>query len=665
MKNIKLYVFPISFIILIGALLYANTLDNVFVLDDFITIKENEAIRSLSNITYFLKNYLHRSIFYISLSLNYYLCKLDPTGYHFVNVIIHIRNAILLYLFLLSICKYRLFLSHIFYCAFIPSLLFLIHPIQANTINHITTRSIMLCTLFYLLSLLLYIYGRECKKVILKYILYWSSFISFLLCIGSKSVGITLPIMILMVNKYFYSKENTSRFKWNKVDIFLFGICILFIISLFLFGDVWQADYHGMIHNVLTQAEVIIRYIALMFIPIHIVPEYDIPIKKSIELPILFSIVFIIVLLYFSIKNYHKRNLLSFSIFWFFITIAPSSSIIPRAITMLLYRTYLPIIGFCIFCGVSMRNIIRYIHQKGVYFIIYSMYFVIVLLACGLTMYQNNLYNSNIILWKAVKEKFPNNAVPYFNIGTFLMRENRIDEAIDNFKKALERNNLFAKAHFHLGIAYQLKGMIDLAIMEYEEALRIRPYSDLMDVNYGIYINLGNAYFEKKDFINAIRWYSQYMSEYKETPHVLNNLYHVYKQMGDYSKALYSINRAIELDKRSFVYQLNKADLFFEMNELYKAENAYKEILIQDSHNIGALFKLGVLYHQTNQPEQALEMYHKILSINKLHMGALNNSGVILYQKGEVEQARVLWEKILAIEPHHKGALENLQRIHQ
>ncbi len=663
MKIIKLYVLPVFCIAVIGSLLYANSIGNVFVLDDFLTIKENESIRLLSNIPYFLKSYFRRSIFYISLTINYYFCKLNPAGYHLVNIAIHILNSIILYLFLLILCRKRIFLSSLFYYAFIPSIIFLIHPIQANTINHIATRSITLCTLFYLLSLIFYVSGRESSKKNVKFTYYLLTFTSFLLCVGSKSIGFTVPIVIFIINKFFYSGENLSYFKWKKADILLFVLCGLFMAMIIYYGDVWQADYHSMINNLLTQTEVVARYVILMLFPVGIVPEYNIPIKDGIDFNFIFWLIVIMIIIYHALKNFRKKILFSFSVVFYFITIAPSSSIIPRTVTMLMYRTYLPIIGFCIFCGYLMRMLMQKCSKKIVQFCLASLYFLILVVICGITIYQNNLYNSNINLWKRVNEKFPDNPVSYFNIGTFLLKSNQIDEAIYNLEKSIELEKLYAKAHFHLGLAYQMKGMTEDAIKEYKTALSIKPYSMLMDVNFGIYLNLGNAYFEKKDFTNAANYYNKYIIEYRARPDVLNNLYHAYKAGGDYSNALSIINRAIMMDGENILYLLNRADLLVEMGEWERAENAYKEILLMKPKDPRGLFKLGLLYQQTDRYDQALETYELLLNISKIHVGALNNSGVIFYNKGDIEKAIELWNKILEIEPNHKGARENLNRL--
>ena len=75
-------------------------------------------------------------------------------------------------------------------------------------------------------------------------------------------------------------------------------------------------------HYLLTQFRVMVTYIRLVFLPLNQNLDYDYPISKSIfELPVLISFLFLIIILFFAKRLFSKYRLVSFSIFWFFLTL--------------------------------------------------------------------------------------------------------------------------------------------------------------------------------------------------------------------------------------------------------------------------------------------------------------------------------------------------------
>ena len=99
-----------------------------------------------------------------------------------------------------------------------------------------------------------------------------------------------------------------------------------------------------------TQFRVIVTYIRLLFIPINQNLDYDYHIVKSLfELPALASLIFLGSILTIAIRIFSKYRLISFGIFWFFLTLLPESSIIPIKDVIFEHRLYLPMVGFSFF----------------------------------------------------------------------------------------------------------------------------------------------------------------------------------------------------------------------------------------------------------------------------------------------------------------------------
>ena len=103
-------------------------------------------------------------------------------------------------------------------------------------------------------------------------------------------------------------------------------------------------------HYFLTQFRVMVTYIRLVFLPLNQNLDYDYPVFKSIfEFPVLISFIFLATILFFAKRLFSKYRLISFSIFWFFLTLLPESSFLPIKDVIFEHRLYLPLVGYSIF----------------------------------------------------------------------------------------------------------------------------------------------------------------------------------------------------------------------------------------------------------------------------------------------------------------------------
>ena len=94
-KSKKLILLGLIGIILLGAVLYSNILNAPFVFDDHSSIKENDSIRSIAES--FKKISSNRYLVLLSFAVNYAAGGLKPFGYHLINNLIHVINALLVY----------------------------------------------------------------------------------------------------------------------------------------------------------------------------------------------------------------------------------------------------------------------------------------------------------------------------------------------------------------------------------------------------------------------------------------------------------------------------------------------------------------------------------------------------------------------------------------
>ena len=125
-------------------------------------------------------------------------------------------------------------------------------------------------------------------------------------------------------------------------------------VSRRLYGHISSMQY------LLTQFRVMVTYIRLLFLPLNQNLDYDYPISQSLfELPTLISFLFLIIILFFAKRLFSKYRLVSFSIFWFFLTLLPESSLFPIKDVIFEHRLYLPLVGYSMFLVSGVYYLIR------------------------------------------------------------------------------------------------------------------------------------------------------------------------------------------------------------------------------------------------------------------------------------------------------------------
>ncbi len=172
--------FHLLLVAIVGLVVYSNTFDVPFQFDDFNNISDNPLIRNLDSFISSARAYDYnprRYIGYLTFALNYRFGGLDVTGYHIVNLGIHILNAFLIYLFVVLTFRTPYFTSNLQdhnspspdsrftihdsrFIALFAALLFVAHPIQTQAVTYIVQRFTSLTALFYLLSVVLFVKGR-------------------------------------------------------------------------------------------------------------------------------------------------------------------------------------------------------------------------------------------------------------------------------------------------------------------------------------------------------------------------------------------------------------------------------------------------------------------------------------------------------------------------
>jgi Flp pilus assembly protein TadD len=513
-------------IITIGIIAYSNSFNSPFQWDEHDFLVQNPIVK---NLRYFLEPsraktgdpvfyfFLRtRYIGYLTFAINYKIHGFNVMGYHIFNLTIHLFNALLVYLLILLSFKTP-FLKGSFLkknsnlIALFSALIFISHPLQTEAVTYIYQRHASLVTFFYLFSIVFYIQWRLClddqKTSYFKLTLYFIlSLISTIFAMKTKENAFTLPLVILIYEFFFFSGRIKTR-----VLRLLPWILSMTIIPFTMIGvdrpigEVFNLILDPFLYiqpelpkgaHLFTQFRVILTYIQLLFLPIHQNLDYDYPVYHSffihqVFLSFLFHLSIIglaLYLFYRSRSTIPDLRLVSFGIFWFFVTLSIESSIISIVIVIFEYRVYLPSIGWVMATTTSAWIALEKLKPRfpGLKKNIIWFFVFIVILLSVLTYARNSLWSDEIRLWEDVISKSPNKSRGHFILGLILGKKGRFDEAVREFQKSLKLEPNQARVHNNLALIYTSQGKLDDAIKEYQTALTINPKDTVVHYNLGI-----------------------------------------------------------------------------------------------------------------------------------------------------------------------------------
>ena len=322
-------------IVVVGVLLYSNTLHSPFQWDERAFIERNPIIKDLG---YFLEPsraeglelytaIRNRYIGFLTFALNYKINGLDVTGYHIVNISIHIINSLLVYLLVILTFMtpfFKAYHSQLFaegkgainnnaltmntLIAFFTALVFVSHPLQTEAVTYIFQRLASLVTMFYLMSLIMYIKFRLKDQAFTSaYAYYLLSILFAVLAMKTKENAFTLPLMIATYELSFFNgriRERTLRL----IPILLTLMIIPFTLTdidkpagdiIGNMADAARGDAGiSRLDYLFTQFRVIVTYIRLLFLPVNQNLDYDYPYSIHFSTRGILSFLFLLSILY-------------------------------------------------------------------------------------------------------------------------------------------------------------------------------------------------------------------------------------------------------------------------------------------------------------------------------------------------------------------------------
>lgn len=418
---------------LVGLFAYFNSLHGDYLLDDYRFTNEPRIGHPFGNAM------AARPVISLSLAVNYWIDGLNPRGYHAMNLFAHVLAGFILYdLVRLSLLAARFggrFDSSAGWIGLVAGLVWMVHPLNTQSVTYIIQRCESFMGLFFLASLWCYVRGATAERG-----LRWN-IAAVLLCAlgaGCKEMMIVLAPLALLYDRAFLTGSwRESLRRWPMMLLLALppvaGLAALAFTGFFTdpagtvgFGVKVYTPYT----YALTQTEVILHYLRLSLLPVGLTLDY-LDWKPCTSLADCWASVSAIAILVAITAVGVLRNFAwAYPAAWFFICLAPTSTIVPVQDAAFEHRMYLPLAGVValVVCGVANFARGRVVGYAG----------GVVILALGLmTAARNEDYSSASRLLADNAAKRPANgrvrlnlAIQLFGSGDVAGAEAQLNEAL-------------------------------------------------------------------------------------------------------------------------------------------------------------------------------------------------------------------------------------------
>jgi tetratricopeptide (TPR) repeat protein len=593
---------------------YHDSFAAPFVFDD-VSIPESRELHELWSVRPLAGT--TRPLVQLSLALNYALGGLNVAGYHAFNLTIHVLAALTFFAVVARTlraprlgARWNDAASRV---ALAVSVLWAVHPLQTESVTYVVQRSESLMALFYLLTLYCVIRGAASAHTSRWYA---AAVVACALGMLSKPVMVTAPIAVLLYDRVFLA--GSWRRAWHERHALYLGLAATWSLLVWLLaGNHESAASAGFAMRDLTIGEyarsqpgVILHYLRLAFWPRGLVLDYAWPVAKGAAAVALPALV-LAALGAATFWIFRHDPALGFLPAAFFLTLAPSSSVIPIKDLAFEHRMYLPLAPLVALVVVGGRLLIERapLGKNTKRRVASGLIVTVVLIATVLTIARNRDYARPVAMWSDVVTKRPENPRARNHLGVALFDDGRVDDAVVQLRTALRLDPTYADAHNNLGRALAAQGKYQDAEPQYREALRLNPNSAQAENNLGVALERQGRHGEAQaHYDEALRLKPDYAE-------ARNNLGVVLAERGRYDDAIAQYGEALRLKPDYAEAYSNLGNALLRKGNPAEAERQYREALRMSPGYAEVHYNLALALGAEGKQDEATKHFAEALRL--------------------------------------------------
>jgi hypothetical protein len=385
----------------------------------------------------------------------------------------------------------------IWIAAGVTGLLFGLHPLHVESVAWASERKDLLCALFFLLSVRAYLEymqqaGSEKKWYLNRQ--YLLSFVFFVLALASKSMAVTLPVVLLLLDWYplrrFAFRGNTTTLFIEKIP-FVAASAVISIVSIVAQKSTGALESRESISSgvrMLVACKALLMYLWKMIYPVNLIPFYPYPQNVTLFSPeYLFALVLVSGLTAYSVVIVRKQKLLLAIWGYYVITLLPVLGIVRIGSFSMADRfTYLPSVGPFLLTGLGASFVWRKTDSRpwrSCTAVVLLVYFA----ACSyVTLQQITFWKNSVTLFSHTLDVDKNNWVAYNNLGSYYLKNGDLTKAFSYINEAIRCNQNNPDAYMNLGIIYNNLGNHVQAVTCFKKAVDIQHDLVMAHFNLGL-----------------------------------------------------------------------------------------------------------------------------------------------------------------------------------
>lgn len=561
---------------MLGFLAYANAIRHPFVHDDIVFIEQNPRLADLNLKNIFFReagsvsnfqviNKYYRPLLELVNRLLYRVIGLNPHGFHFFNILLHIVNSFLIYVMVRFVIGNE-------GIPLAAAVLFLLHPVQNEAVACISGISNLIFTFLCLMSFYAYLASAHSAEGKKELFLYGASLMFFLLALFAKEQAVVLPVLIIAYEFCFMKRPFKEALKKYGPPIGGFFIVLAgyFVMRKMLFGFALlrPMDNQGELWiRLLAIPRSLLVYLGLIFFP-HDLHYYR---SQDILLPFLgpllwnVVIVFIVIALVYRTPKPQKTWMI-FGLAWFMISLGPTLNIVPLIneysnVLTAEHFLYFPLIGMLLFViGAVHYWVGRNVRDPGLIGLtavgILSAVFI------GYNIKLNTYWRGEIPLFERTLRFEKDFGRVRFLLAKAYALAGEYEKAVGEDRKALaimqgyERKvqkeevkkfytQFIKEIHYHLGYCLDILGDPQAALTEFKNSLNLDPE------NGTVHYSVGLSYLKLGDVENAIAHFEESLGLHENDLMTMNSLAICYQEVGRYDEAERLLRTIADKDGRS------------------------------------------------------------------------------------------------------------------
>jgi protein O-mannosyl-transferase len=464
-------------VLLAAVVAYHNSFGGIFVLDDLQGIVLNPTLRDLWPLSGPLKpissgglTVSGRPILNLSFAINYAISGTDIWSYHALNLLIHFAAGLTLFGIV------RRTLERIGHPAAAPlatiaATLWIAHPLQTEAVTYVIQRAESLMGLLYLLTLYAAIRSVDSRRPRLWY---GAAIVACALGMGTKEVTVTAPLLVLLYDRTFLAGSFTEAWRQRKglyVALALTWVPLIWLVAIT--GNRGDSAGFGVApwwSHAAMQFAAIARYLWLSLWPHPLIIDYGFIEPRGVWDVLPYALVVLPLLAVPLLGLIHNKPW-AFLGAWFFLILAPTSSIVPSARqTFSEHRMYLPLAAVIVAAVLALFWLLQQRIRTTV--LVGALWAAIL---CLITVHRNADYRSELALYANVVTTFPNNAYGRLEFGTALLAAGQAEEALSHLEAAAKLKSDDKAIQINRAYALLLLKRAPEAVAGYEAGLRLGP----------------------------------------------------------------------------------------------------------------------------------------------------------------------------------------------